>query len=54
MKIEFYNYWIGNSLKHGGCFPFILIEIAAEFNSFGRHFAITVLNFCIVAALKDK
>ncbi|MCK4825984.1 hypothetical protein KA005_60105 [bacterium] len=47
MKIEFDNYWLGNSMKDGGCFPIHLFDIYADIHPSYRFFGITILNFGI-------
>ena len=47
MKIEFLNYWLGNSMKAGGCFPLHLLDIYADINPSYMYFGITLLNFGI-------
>lgn len=51
-RIEFYNYWIGNSLKPGGAFPITFFELYADLNRGVRHVCIAILNFCLVINLE--
>lgn len=54
MKIEFLNYWIGNSMGDGGCFPIHIIDIYADINPSYRFFGITIFNFGISITFGEK
>lgn len=54
MKIEFLNYWIGNSMKDGRCFPIHIIDIYADINPSYKFFVITIFNFGIAITWKEK
>ena len=47
MKIGFGNYWLGNSMKHGGCFPIYFFRIDADIHPSYRFFEIIFFNFGI-------
>ncbi len=45
MKIEYTNYWLGNSMKDGGCFPIHLLDVYADIHPSYRFLGITIFNF---------
>ena len=47
MRIEFFNYWLGSSMKAGGAFPIMLLDLSGDINPSYRYFSLTVLNFGI-------
>jgi hypothetical protein len=47
MNIEFTNYWLGNSMEDGGCFPVYLFRIDADIHPAWRFVEIIFFNFGI-------
>jgi hypothetical protein len=47
MEIEFYNNWVGNSLKPGGACPISVFELYLELNPGYMFLFLTIFNFSV-------